>query len=167
MNDWGPGLTLEATDGKLEVRGALAPPTEAKFLPNGDFYLYAPHFAFSPRPGGDLAETQGVGAVSVLHRRAARVQPAAEDLASIAGVYRCDEIDSTYRLTPDESGGGLVLSCLRFAPLKLAAADADAFDGAGLRLAVLRDSAGAPSGFTLATGRVRGLAFRRIDGAPQ
>jgi len=167
VNDWGPGLTLEATDGKLEVRGALAPPTEAKFLPNGDFYLYAPHFAFSPRPGGDLAETQGVGAVSVLHRRAARVQPAAEDLASIAGVYRCDEIDSTYRLTPDESGGGLVLSCLRFAPLKLAAADADAFDGAGLRLAVLRDSAGAPSGFTLATGRVRGLAFRRIDGAPQ
>ena len=99
------------------------------------------------------------------HRRAARVTPSAAELATLAGAYRCDEIDSTYRLAPDESGGGLVLSCLRFAPLTLAPADADAFDGPSLRLAVLRDGAGAPSGFTLATGRVRGLAFSRLESA--
>jgi hypothetical protein len=162
VNDWGPGLALEATDGKLMVRGG-GPPTEAKFLPNGDFYLFTPTYAFSPMPNGLLAESQGVGATALLHRRATRVEPSPVTLASLAGTYRCDEIDSTYHLAPDD--GGLSLSCLRFPPLKLAPADADAFDGTGLRLTVLRDGDGAPSGFTIATGRVRGLPFRKIDAA--
>ena len=165
VNDWGPGLTLEAKDGKLVVRGGLGPPMDAKFLPNGDFYTFAPTYAFSPQPDGGLAESQGVGGPPMRHRRAARVTPSVAELATLAGSYRCDEIDSTYRLAPDESGGGLGLSCLRFAPLTLAPADADAFDGPSLRLAVLRDGAGAPSGFTLATGRVRGLAFSRLESA--
>jgi CubicO group peptidase (beta-lactamase class C family) len=160
VGGWGPGLTLRATDGKLMVSGGGAPPLEAKFLPNGDFYLYGPSYRFSPRPGGSLAETQGVGGLQMLHRRANRTQPSAADLAALEGRYYSDEIDSTYDLAAVENG--LTISCLRFPPLKLAPADLDAFDGPGTRLTVLRDEAGAPTGFTIATGRVRGLRFQKI-----
>lgn len=160
VSGWGPGLTLQATDGKLIASGNVAPPLEAKFLPNGDFYFNAPAYRFSPRPGGDLAEIQGAGGLEVAHRRADRTQPSAADLAALAGRYHGDEIDSTYDLAVAE--GGLTLSCLRFAPLKLAPADADAFDGPWMRLTVQRDDAGAPTGFAVATGRVRGLQFRKI-----
>jgi CubicO group peptidase (beta-lactamase class C family) len=160
VSGWGPGLMLQATDGKLMMGGA-APPIEAKFLPDGDFYFYAPSYRFSPRAGGDLAETQGVGGLQLRYRRVDRVAPAATELAALTGRYRCDEIDSTYDLAAEE--GGLVLSCLRFQPLKLAPADRDAFDGTSLRLTVLRDAPGAPAGFTIATGRVQGLRFHRVD----
>jgi CubicO group peptidase (beta-lactamase class C family) len=164
VNDWGPGITLKATDGKLMMHGR-GPAVEVKFLPDGDFYPYTPAYAFSPRSEGVLAEGQGVGGSPLLHRRAERVKPSPESLAALAGTYRCDEIDSTYRLAPGE--GGLRLSCLRFAPLTLVPADADAFDGPFMRLELTRDGGGAPSGFTVATGRVRGLAFRKIgDIAP-
>jgi CubicO group peptidase (beta-lactamase class C family) len=161
VSGWGPGLALQATDGKLTAGGAGAPSVEAKFLPNGDFYFNAPAYRFSPSAGGDLAETQGVGGLQLLHRRVDRVAPAATELAALAGRYRSDEIDSTYDVAVDE--GGLVLSCLRFQPLKLVPADRDAFDGPWVRLSVLRDAAGAPAGFTIATGRLRGLRFRRVD----
>jgi hypothetical protein len=159
VSGWGPGLTLEAADGKLMVR-AGRPPIEAKFLANGDFHLGAPSFCFSPRPGGDLAEIQGVGGVSMTHRRATRVELSAEVLAALAGTYRSDEIDSTYELAATERG--LALSCLRFPPLTLTAADAGAFDGPGMRVTMVRDDAGLATGFTIATGRVRGLAFEKI-----
>jgi hypothetical protein len=161
VSDWGPGLTLRATDGKLIASGAVAPPLEAKFLPNGDFYFNGPAYRFSPRSGGGLAEIQGAGGLEVLHRRADRVEPSAADLAALAGRYHSDEIDSSYDLAVAE--GALILSCLRFPPLKLAPADEDAFDAPWMRLTVLRDGAGAPSGFAVATGRVRGLRFRKID----
>jgi CubicO group peptidase (beta-lactamase class C family) len=160
VSGWGPGLTLRAEGGKL-MASAGGAPVEAKFLANGDFYVYSPTHAFSPRPDGSLAEAQGVGGVPVLHRRATRAEPSAADLAALAGRYRCDEIDSTYQLTARD--GGLTLSSLRFAPLKLTPGDHDAFDGPGLRLSVLRDEVGAASGFAVATGRVLGLRFHRID----
>jgi len=159
VSGWGPGLTLEASDGKLLVSGGGAPPVEAKFLPNGDFYLYGPSYRFSPRPHGNLAEVQGVGGLEMLHRRADRIEPSAADLAALVGRYHSEEIDSTYDLAPADNG--LTISCLRFPPLTLAAADPDSFDGPGTRLTVLRDETGAPTGFTIATGRVRGLRFRR------
>jgi CubicO group peptidase (beta-lactamase class C family) len=159
MSGWGPGLKLEAADGKLMV-SAGGPPIEAKFLANGDFYLGAPNYSFSARPGGDLAETQGVGGLTVLHRRIERVEPSAEDLAALAGTYRSEEIDSTYDLAAVERG--LTLSCLRFPLVALTAADRDAFDGGGMRLTIVRDPAGLAAGFTIATGRVRGLAFEKI-----
>jgi CubicO group peptidase (beta-lactamase class C family) len=160
VSGWGPGLTLRAVDGKLMARTGGAA-VEAQFLANGDFYVYSPTHAFSARPDGDLAEAQGVGGVPVLHRRATRVEPSAADLAALAGRYRCDEIDSTYQLTAGD--GGLTLSALRFAPLKLAPGDRDAFDGPWLRLNIQRDAVGAATGFTVATGRVRGLPFQKID----
>ena len=160
VSGWGPGLTLRAVDGKLTAVAGGAP-VEAKFLANGDFYVYSPTHAFSMTPDGDLNEAQGVGGVPVPHRRATRVEPSAADRAALVGRYRCDEIDSTYQLIAVNHG--LTLSSMRFAPLKLAPGDHDAFDGPGLRLSVRRDEAGAPSGFTVATGRVRGLWFEKID----
>ncbi len=160
VSGWGPGLTLRAIDGKLKASGG-GPPVEARFLAGGDFYLHSPTYAFSPGPDGNLVEAQGVGGVPVRHRRVSRVEPSTADLAPLAGRYRCDEIDSTYQLSLGD--GGLTLSSLRFAPLKLALADDDAFDGPWLRLNIQRDEAGAASGFTVATGRVRGLPFQKID----
>jgi CubicO group peptidase (beta-lactamase class C family) len=156
---WGPGLTLETIDGKLMASTGRAP-VEAQFLPNGEFYLLTPTYRFSRGPGGDLVESQGVGGCELLHRRTSRVEPAAADLAAIAGTYRSDEIDSTYRLVATDRG--LTLSCLRFPTLELSPADGDAFDGRWLRLNIVRDDAGAPTGFTIATGRVRGLQFQKI-----
>jgi CubicO group peptidase (beta-lactamase class C family) len=160
VSGWGPGLTLRAEGGKL-IASTGGAPVEAKFLANGDFYLHSPSQAFASRPDGDLAEAQGVGGVPVLHRRAARVEPSTADLAPLAGRYRSDEIDSTYQLAVGD--GGLTLTSLRFAPLKLTPADHDAFDGPGMRLSVRRDDGGAVCGFTVATGRVRGLPFQKID----
>jgi CubicO group peptidase (beta-lactamase class C family) len=157
---WGPGLTLQAADGKLVVSGSGGPPVEAKFLANGDFYLYSPTYAFSRTPEGDLVETQGVGGLKMRHHRTARAAPSSAELATLAGRYHSDEIDSTYDLAVAD--GGLAVSCLRFEPVKLAPGETDAFDGGGTRLTVVRDSRGAPSGFSISTGRVRGLQFQKI-----
>jgi hypothetical protein len=51
---------------------------------------------------------------------------------------------------------------LRFPSITLMAADKDAFEGGGMRLIIARGAAGAPTGVTIATGRVRGLAFQKI-----
>jgi hypothetical protein len=160
VSGWGPGLTLRAEGGKLWASASGAP-VEAKFLANGDFYVYSPTHAFSSRPDGGLDEAQGVGGVPVPHRRAIRAEPSTADLMALAGRYRCDEIDTTYQLIACD--GGLTLSSLRFAPLKLSPGDRDGFDGPGLRLSIERDEAGAINGFTVATGRVRGLRFQKID----
>jgi len=159
---WGPGLTLEAADGKLMVSGGgSGEPLEAKFLADGAFYLFAPTSSFAPTPDGNLIERQFVGGLPLLHRRAERASPSGADLAALAGRYRCDEIDSTYSLAA--YADGLTLSCLRLPPAKLAPADRDAFDGPWLRLTVVRDAAGAPIGFKVATGRIRDLEFRKSD----
>src|SRR6185437_4402736 len=161
VSDWGPGLTLEATGGKLMVSGGGLPaPVAAKFLPDGAFYLFAPNDRFSQTPGGDLIQTQSVGGLATIYRRTERAQPTADELAAYAGRYHSDEIDSTYELAVD--GPGLSLSSLRFEPVKLAPAGRGAFDGQMPRLVFQRDAAGAPSGFTVSTGRVRALEFRRI-----
>jgi CubicO group peptidase (beta-lactamase class C family) len=111
VSGWGPGLTLSVSGGQL-MASTGGPPIAVKFLPEGDFYLISPTYRFSRRPAGDLAETQGVGGLDLLHRRATRIQPSPADLAAIAGTYRSDDIDSTYRIAATDQG--LTLSCLRF-----------------------------------------------------
>ncbi|HLK24175.1 MAG TPA: serine hydrolase domain-containing protein [Caulobacteraceae bacterium] len=161
VSDWGPGLDLEARDGKL-VRAAGGPtPLEAKFLTNGEFYFFAPSNGMSERPNGDLVERQGVGGLQLVYRRTDRATPTAADLQPLVGRYRSDEIDTTYTLAV--ASGEIILSSLRSSPIKLVPADKDSFDGPWLRLTVARDAGGAPTGFTVSTGRVRSLAFQRID----
>jgi hypothetical protein len=141
------------------ARGA-AGANEAKFLASGEFYVIAPSVRLSRQPDGSLRETQSVGGLPLTHRRLERWRPSADELAALAGRYHSDEIDSTYDLAVD--GDGLTLSALRFEPLKLTPADRDAFDSPMLRMNVVRDSAGAPTGFTVAAGRVKGLPFRKL-----
>jgi CubicO group peptidase (beta-lactamase class C family) len=160
VTGWGPGLTLEAADGKLMASLGGGARIEAKFLPGGEFYLYAPTSRFSAKPKGDLAERQAVGGLELLYTRSERAAPTKAELASLAGRYHSDEIDSTYQLAATQTG--LTVSCLRFPPTDLTPADQDSFDGPFARLTIVRDAGGAPTGFTVSTGRVRGLRFRRI-----
>jgi CubicO group peptidase (beta-lactamase class C family) len=161
VSGWGQGLTLEEKDGKLLASGEPAGPTplEAKFLAGGDFYLHVPNYRFSRGANGDLVETQGVGGLTETHRRADRRPLSAAELSEFAGTYQSHEIDSTWRLAADEAG--LTLSALRFESIKLWPADRDAFDSPWMRLSFRRDATGRPTGFTVSTGRVRGVAFNR------
>ncbi len=154
----GPGLTLKAREGKL-MASAGGPGAEVKFLADGGFYLVAPPLRFSRGPEGELIEFGGVPGSELVHQRRSRVQPPAAELASLAGTYRSEEIDSTYELAATE--GGLMLSSLRSPPLAFASADVDAFDGPGLRLTVERDPAGEPTGFRIWTWCTWGLWFQR------
>jgi len=156
----GPGLTLSVCDGRLMASTGGAP-TEAKFLPNRDFYLLTPPYQFTRTASGDLIESQAGWCSDLTHRRRTRVQPSAADLTAIAGTYRSDELDSTYELAARK--GGLTLSCLRFPPLELSPADEDAFDSPELRLTVVRSGAGAPMGFRISTWGSWGLWFQKSD----
>ena len=155
----GPGLTLQASDGKL-VGSTGGAPVEAKSLPDGRFYLVAPHIPFTRGADGSLSEFGGVAGSELVHRRRTRVQPSPAELAAIAGAYRSDELDSTYDLAAQD--GGLSLSALRFGPLAFAPADADAFDGPGMRLIIDRDDAGAVTGMRVSTWCSWGLRFRKL-----
>jgi CubicO group peptidase (beta-lactamase class C family) len=159
VSGWGPGMTLTAENGKLTAH-VPGGPTEAKFLPDGSFYLFSPAYRITRQPDGSLTETQGVGGRNLLHRPATRVQPSPEELAALAGTYRSAEIDSTYTLSATDKG--LKLSCLRFPPMDLAPGDQDAFDGPNLRLTIAREDAGAPAGFIVSTGRVKGLPYQKV-----
>jgi hypothetical protein len=83
----------------------------------------------------------------------------------LAGDYRCDEIDTTYRLTAESTH--VVMTSLRDADISLFPADRDNLETRdqrypAIRLTVRRDGAGRVVAFSLATGRVRGLEFKRV-----
>ncbi|MGA0602776.1 serine hydrolase domain-containing protein [Caulobacter sp. KR2-114] len=160
VGEWGRGVTLEAPDGRLTgVFGDMR--AEARFHPDGAFWFFDPEERFSASPDGDLVVAQSVGGLPLRLRRAKRVRPGDAALAALAGLYRSDEIDITYRLAPDGEGG-LAVSCLRFRSMRMAPADVDAFDGPMARLTLVRDGTGAVTGFTIGTGRIRALPFHRI-----
>ena len=86
-------------------------------------------------------------------------------LGSLAGEYRSDEIDTTYRLAVVD--GHLVMSSLRNADASLFPADRDNLETREqryppIRLTVRRGGGGSVRGFVLATGRMRGLEFERV-----
>jgi CubicO group peptidase (beta-lactamase class C family) len=158
VGDWGAGFDLKLEDGKLVsmLYGARA---EASFLANDRFRLGPSTEPYARRADGAL-ELRTLGGLTATWRPARRATPAADDLAALAGDYRCDELDVTYTLSPADAG--IAMSSLRSEPLPLAAADEDRFEGGGVRLAVTRGADGEAVGFTVATGRVRGVAFRRV-----
>ncbi|HEX4197530.1 MAG TPA: serine hydrolase domain-containing protein [Caulobacteraceae bacterium] len=158
VGDWGTSLDLKLEDGKLvtTLYGARA---EARFLADGRFRLGPGSEPYARRADGAI-ETRSLGGVTTAWRPARRAAPSAGQLAALAGDYRCEELDVTYTLMPSE--GGMLMSSLRSNPVALAAADEDHFEGGGVRLSVTRGAGGEAVGFTIATGRVRGLAFRRL-----
>jgi CubicO group peptidase (beta-lactamase class C family) len=158
VGDWGPGFDLNLEDGKL-VATLYGIRAEASFLADGRFRLGPSTDAYTRHADGAL-ETQTLGGLTTTWRPARRETPSPDDLAALAGDYRCDDLDVTYTLSP--SDGGVVMSSLRSDPLPLTAADDDHFEGGGVRLAITRGADGEARGFTVATGRVRGVVFRRL-----
>jgi CubicO group peptidase (beta-lactamase class C family) len=160
VNPWGPGLDLKVADGKLYgLIGGLAR-QPAGLLPGGGFYLGAPLNVFSVRPDGSVFQRASTGGVELSYRRASRVTPGAAELKALEGAYRSDELDVTYRISV--VGDHLRLTSLRGEPLEVYAADADHFENLLVRIGVLRDRRGKVTGFEVSTGRVRGLAFKKV-----
>jgi CubicO group peptidase (beta-lactamase class C family) len=159
VDDWTPGFDLRPENGKLVyVQGLFR--HEVNFLPDGSFYLFNPTGQFRPKADGALEERIALSGLTVMHRRAERVKPSAAELAALAGTYRSDELDVTYRVSV--AGTTLVFTSLRSDPIPFFPADADHFDNPLARLAVVRDAAGRVTGVSIATGRIKGLVFSKV-----
>lgn len=98
-----------------------------------------------------------------LYEPVSEVKLGAQELAAYAGDYRSAEIDPVYRLAVE--GGHLVLKRLKAKPDTLEPLFADTFRGAVGILRFTHTSAG-PTGFTLSTGRIRGMRFERSSAVP-
>jgi CubicO group peptidase (beta-lactamase class C family) len=160
VSPWGPGLELKVADGKLYgLTGGLAR-QPAGLLPGGGFYLGAPANVFSVRPDGGMFQRAPTGGVELNYRRVSRVTPSAAGLKALEGAYRSDELDVTYRISA--VGDHLRLTSLRSDPLDVYAADADHFENLQVRIGILRDGNGKVTGFEVSTGRIRGLAFKKV-----
>lgn len=96
-----------------------------------------------------------------IYRRIEPVRPTQSDLWSIAGDYRCPELDTTYRLAVEE--GHLVARSM-WSPHAVAfePTEPDRFASARGAIRLRRDAAGHPIGFELSWDRVRGLNFYRL-----
>jgi CubicO group peptidase (beta-lactamase class C family) len=89
-----------------------------------------------------------------------RVEPFAPtpaQLDAFAGVYRSDEIESTYTIVIKD--GGLRLERMKSSPSALEPLVADTFSSQPGVIRFTRDAAGAVTGFVLEAGRVRGMKF--------
>ena len=78
-------------------------------------------------------------------------------LDAFAGVYRSDEIESTYRIGVKE--GQLRLERLKSAPSVLEPLVTDTFSGQPGIIRFTRDTTNAVTGFVLEAGRVLGMKF--------
>jgi CubicO group peptidase (beta-lactamase class C family) len=90
--------------------------------------------------------------------------PSAAELDSLTGLYHSDELAATYNIAASETG--LTVTLPIGDPISLRSPARDAFIGGvpGLAPIVLRftrDANGVVSGFTVASGRIHGIAFLR------
>jgi CubicO group peptidase (beta-lactamase class C family) len=93
--------------------------------------------------------------------RAELWKPSAGELASLAGAYRSEELDTTWRLAFED---GRLFLRYRTAPVEaLAPTVADTLAVGGMVLHLARDASGRVSGFTVDEGRVRGIGFARVQ----
>lgn len=114
---------------------------------------------------GQLVITQ-VGKESSF-TRAESWHPAPEELAAFAGTYWSQELGVSYEIVADGGPEGTTIAIRRrkfpdetFQPFVANTFVRGSLD-AGARLDFQRDNAGAVSGFTFSSGRVRNLAFTR------
>jgi CubicO group peptidase (beta-lactamase class C family) len=88
-------------------------------------------------------------------------QPSAAELLAIAGRYYSAELDVTYTL--ESSPEGLRVSRRAAPPRVLRATGADRFTAGGHTYTFRRAAAGRVTGFSIDAGRVRNIAFERVD----
>lgn len=94
----------------------------------------------------------------------ATVAPAA-DFSAYAGRYFSDELETTYRIAPNEAGDGLTLRQRRFGKISLTHTEGDAFVGE-LPVATAefeRDAEGVVEALVVGNGRARGVRFVRVE----
>jgi len=158
VDGWGPARELVAKDGRLYAKlyGQTLPAT---FLADGSFYVLSAANRYKTAANGDLLQVDSLSGLDVPFHRVVRATPTADELQAIAGAYRSDELDVTYRLSAKD--GKIVVSSLRAEPMILTPAEKDQFDGEQMRVSVLRDASGKVSGIALSSGRVRDLKFVR------
>lgn len=87
----------------------------------------------------------------------------AGELAQLAGRYASEELDATYEVIVRD--GGLALRRKKHADAPLSPVTADWHEGGPGTLRFTRDAEQRVTGFTLSTGRIRGLWFERRRGA--
>ncbi|HEX7052013.1 MAG TPA: serine hydrolase, partial [Longimicrobiales bacterium] len=94
-------------------------------------------------------------------RRVAEERPAV-DLASYAGRYFSEELETYYDLSVED--GRLVIRHRRFGPVPLTHTDRDTFSGTlpVTRVVFRRDERGNVTGFEAGNGRARGILFTKV-----
>jgi hypothetical protein len=90
------------------------------------------------------------------------MEKASVDLASFAGRYFSEELETFYDLSVEE--GKLVIRHRRFGPVALTHTNGDSFSGTlpVSQLVFRRDAAGTVTGFEAGNGRARGILFTRV-----
>jgi CubicO group peptidase (beta-lactamase class C family) len=160
-----PMMELRA-DGAGLKRFIAGPSATARFAPGGGFYIERPTNAFTVAGNGrDLEYRSSAGGKPLVWRRIEKVTPTPEELAALAGAYRSDELDITYRLAV--VSGVLQLSSLRTDPTLLVPTAKDMFDAPlfyGAVIKVERDAAGRPDRLLVSMmgGRVRNVVLKRV-----
>lgn len=84
----------------------------------------------------------------------------AADLTELRGLYENSEVAARYEISSE--GRTARIGVMGKPSVPLVAVDYDMFEAAGLGLRVLRDEAGAITGFAVDAGRVRDLFFERV-----
>ena len=114
---------------------------------------------FGPAENGKKRMTLEMGSQRIRMQEVDSFAPDADALATFAGEYQSDELDTRWALVVD--GGKLVVQPRRGAAIPLSPAFADAFVGPGL-LRFQRSAGGDIAGFAVDVGRARGIGFRRV-----
>jgi hypothetical protein len=98
-----------------------------------------------------------------LHPGKRVVEKPPADLASFAGRYYSEELETFYDLSVE--GGKLVIRHRRFGPVTLTHTSGDNFSGTlpVTQIAFRRDAQGSVIGFDAGNGRARGIMFTKVS----
>jgi CubicO group peptidase (beta-lactamase class C family) len=118
---------------------------------------------FERPPGGKPRMTvASEGQRPFTYERVDAVHPGLETLARYLGLYRCRELDVTYRIELDENDHLLLVGPAESGPLPLEPLFEDAFRWREGSLVFARGREGRVSGFSLAADRARNFVFERL-----
>lgn len=173
----GEVLTLRAAQGGFTVQGLGDEPQPLRFWPDGSFGAGehgGPRYRAIPGTDGAVIELEPVklaGSTNPPEEKLSRVATQASSgaaIAALAGDYRSDEIDATYRLTVEE--GKVVLRSLWLAGaqpmVETATGRFEAGSGPlrGLRFTVERGADGKPAALLFHVYQLGPLRLARVQG---
>ena len=90
------------------------------------------------------------------------VKPSSTELAQIAGEFRSEELQATYRIAARDGKLNVTVNWQK--PFLLEPTVRDEFQGpGGIAVVFRRDASGHATGFDLFAGRVRNISFTRVE----